>query len=80
MAAATSHELPARFSKALTLADLLDAAGVDSAGVRLMDSANWLQAAVAANVRKPSAATRELVLFMLESRERARRIITPAQT
>jgi hypothetical protein len=43
-------------------------------------SANWLQAAVAANVRKPSAATRELVLFMLESRERARRIITPAQT
>jgi hypothetical protein len=72
--------LPARYEKAIVLADLIDAAGIDSATVQAMDAAHWEMLAEAARGKMPSAETRQLVISMLQNREQSRALVRGAQT
>jgi hypothetical protein len=65
---------PARIQKALALADLLDAAQIESRAVEVMADLEWRLLAQAARTRKPSGTTREMVLGLLRNREAARAI------
>ena len=71
--AAQLYTSPARFEKALALADLLDAAGIGSSDASTMHPGEWrlVMEAFRAN-RVPSQQTRELVVLFLRRREAAR--------
>jgi hypothetical protein len=62
------HQPPERILKALQLADTLDAAGLGSDDVAVMDAREWLMLATAARTRKPSPKTRQLVAMLLQNR------------
>lgn len=63
---------PARIAKALQLTDTLDAAGLGSDDVAVMDTREWLMLATAARTRKPSPKTRQLVAMFIQNRETVR--------
>lgn len=66
-------EPSARIVKALTLADLADAAGISSSDIASFRPSEWRMLAQAAQTnRAPSQRTRELVTAMLRRREAAR--------
>jgi hypothetical protein len=70
---AAISEPAARIVKALTLADLMDAAGISAADAATMHPGEWRIVARAANTpREPSERTRELVTALLQRREAAR--------
>ncbi len=69
----------ARIVRAITLADLLDAAGITAEDAATMHPGEWRLLAEAAQVPKlPSERTRELVTTLLQRREAARAML--AQT
>jgi len=68
---------PARIWRALTFADLLDAAGIASISVSAMDAAEWAALATAAGVHTPSAETCDLTVTILRRRESVRRQLQP---
>jgi hypothetical protein len=77
MAPSKPYTPPARIWRALTFADLLDAAGIASISVEAMDSAEWAGLATAAGVRAPRPETRNLTVTILRRRELARRQLQP---
>jgi hypothetical protein len=64
-----SHIPLGRIWRALELADMLDASGINSASVTSMDDVQWGMLARAAGVRTPSLITRNLTIDMLRNRE-----------
>jgi hypothetical protein len=76
MLPAVSFEPAARIVKALTFADLLDAAGIGASDVANLSAAEWRMLAQAAQTnRVPSPKTRELVTDLLRRRAAARALL-----
>lgn len=63
----------ARLTKAISMTDLLDAAGISAARAERMDDSQWALLATAARVTLPSKETCRLVISMLRARVRTRR-------
>lgn len=73
------YTLTRRVEKAIGLATLLAAAGVDSAQAKTMEEEEWLKLARVARVRRPSYDTREWVVLTLQIQESARKKLQGAQ-
>jgi hypothetical protein len=80
MATGRPYTPPARIWRALTFADLLDAAGICSISVSAMDAAEWTALASAAGVHAPSPETCNLTVTILRRREEIRRKLQPNKT
>ena len=72
MAASIAFTPPARIIRALTLADLLDAAGIAASDAATMHPAEWRMLAQAGRTPIPSQTTREMVVTLLSRRESVR--------
>ena len=66
------HEDAARTRKALRIADALQRLGATAEQAAQLPDAGWLMAAQLADCREPSAATRAVVVTILEQREARR--------
>jgi hypothetical protein len=77
MATSKPYTPPARIWRALTFADLLDAAGIASLSVSAMSHSEWTVLAAAAGLRVPSPETCALTVTILRRREDARRKLQP---
>ena len=72
MATSKPYTPSAGMVKALELADLLDAAQIESSDAAAMAEAEWKLLAAAARTTKPTSATRAMVLAFLMQREAVR--------
>ena len=72
MATSKPYTPTAGMVKALELADLLDAAQIESSDAAAMAEAEWKLLAAAARTTKPTSATRAMVLTFLIHREAVR--------
>jgi hypothetical protein len=75
MARSKPYTPPARIWRALQLADILDASGIDSGSAMAMDDTQWGMLATAAGCRTPSLMTRNLIIEFLRNREDVRSML-----